>query len=305
MRKNMEKNTWKDMDADYRLIRVIGEGAFSRIYLAEGRGGQQCACKVSKDVKMLRQEAEILGSLYHPLFPVFMGYGENRREGRLFMEYIPGRSLGKAMRIRGKFSPRQTMRIAGELADGLRYLHERQPAILYRDLKPENIMLCENGRVKLIDLGCACCLDAQDGAKVGTPGFAPPEQLASGGIAGIYSDVYGLGKTIQNIMMEERRCHGKGRFSAGKAYGRKQKCCILGKKCLIAERKRFKEEKRCRCRLERMIEIAGRDGFRQRPQDMAEILCILTGQRKAEKEIICEKNIWESCYKNPCSLPLI
>lgn len=276
---------------DYRLIRMIGEGAFSRVYLAEGRNGQQYACKVSRAVRMLRQEAEILSSLYHPLFPMYMGYEESGGEGRLFMEYIPGRSLGQLMRGRGKFSSRQTLRIAGELADGLRYLHERQTAILYRDLKPENIMICENGQVKLIDLGCACLQDTQGGTRVGTPGFAPPEQMASGGTAGIYSDIYGLGKTVQSMMTEKRRRHSKDGLCVEKMYGRR--------------RKRYGEEKRCHCRLTRMIEAATHEDFRQRPQDMAEVLCILTGQRKAEKGLICEKNIWESRYKNPCSLPLI
>lgn len=276
--KNMGRNT---KDLDYQLVRMIGEGAFSRVYLAEGWDGQQYACKVSGEVKMLRREAKILGSLYHPLFPTYIGYEENGDVGKLFMEYIPGRSLEEMLRVRGKFSARQTMRIAGELAGGLRYLHERQPTILYRDLKPGNIMLCENGHIKVIDFGCACCQDAQGGVKVGTPGFAPPEQLASGGAAGVYSDVYGLGKTVQSILAGNGQCHDY--HSMGW--------------------RRLREERRCHSRLERMIEAATCDDFRQRPQDMSEVLHILTGQRKMEQDIICEKNIWESRYKNPCSLP--
>lgn len=289
------KDMGKDMNRDYRLIRVIGEGAFSRVYLVEGGDGLQYACKVSRKIKMLKWEAEILSNLYHPLFPLYMDYEESGGEGRLFMEYVPGRSLGKLTRVRGKFSPRQTMRIAEQLADGLRYLHERQPVILYRDLKPENIMLCENGQIKLIDFGCACCQDAQDGARVGTPGFAPPEQMSAGGTAGIYSDVYGLGKTVQSMMTEKRRHHGRGRFRVEKMRGRRRKRC--------REEKRYGEEKICRRRLERMIEAATREDFRQRPQDMAEVRSILTGKKKTKKGVVCEKNIWESRYKSPCSLP--
>lgn len=291
----MWNKTGKDMNVDYRWIRVIGEGAFSRVYLVEGEDGQQYACKVSREVEMLRREAEILDSLYHPLFPVYMGFEECGGEGRLFMEYVPGRSLRQLMRVRGQFSSRQTMRIAEQLADGLRYLHERQPTILYRDLKPENIMLCENGQIKLIDLGCACCQDTQGGARVGTPGFSPPEQLAAGGVAGIYSDVYGLGKTVQSMMTEKRRHHGRVRLCIKKTQGGRQRRC--------SEKRRYGEEKRCRRRLERMIEAATREDYKQRPQDMAEVSHILTGQKKMEKDVICEKNIWESRYKNPCSLP--
>lgn len=314
MRLNTKRGTEKDTKAHYRFIRVIGEGAFARVYLAEGGDGQQYACKVSREVKMLRREAEILRGLYHPLFPICMGYEESGGEGRLFMEYIPGRSLDKLVRVRGRLSARQAMRIAWELADGLRYLHERQPVILYRDLKPENIMICENGHIRLVDLGCACYQDIQGGARVGTPGFASPEQLSSEGIAGIYSDIYGLGKTIQNIMMEKRRHHDGGERGYNrkrilcleeKKYGKGGKCRIKKRKCHIVEPKRFYEEKRCRRRLERMIEETTREDFRQRPQDMAGVAHILAGQRKMEEGIICEKNIWESSYKNSCSLPSI
>ena len=277
---------------------------------------------------MLRREAEILSRLHHPLFPAYMEYEERGGTGKIVMEYISGRNLGQMIRLRGGFSARQAMRIAEELADGLRYLHERQPPILYRDLKPENIMVCQDGHIKLIDFGCACCQEAQSGERVGTPGFAPPEQLASGEDAGIYSDVYGLGRTIQSVMTkrrtgrDERRDSDQGdeyRDRRQKGTGGKRKrridgdrCCAAekgnhraGNMCRRKERRRRRGERICRRRLERMTEAAVREDFRQRPQDMVSILQILTGKRKKEEGIICEKNIWESSCKNSCSLPLI
>lgn len=290
------------MKDEYRFIRVIGEGAFSRVYLAEGRNGQRYACKVGREVKMLRREAEVLSRLYYPLFPAYVDYEEKEGEGWLVMEYISGRNLGQLARLRGGISPRQAMGIAMELTEGLRYLHERQPAILYRDLKPENIMVCQDGHIKLIDFGCACCQDAQHGARAGTPGFAPPEQLTEGGIAGIYSDVYGLGRTIQRVLkMEEiQYCNGKGRLHSGERKHRKNGAGYHNEpdKC-------HGEERKYRRRLERMVEEATREDARQRPQDMIVISHILTGKRKRKEGIICEKNIWESNYKNSCSLPLI
>ena len=284
----------------YRFMRVIGSGAFSKVYLVEDKNGRQFACKVSRQVKMLEREAEMLGRLYHPLFPAYVGYEEEEGAGRLFMEYIPGRSLGQVARLRGGFSPKQTMRIAEELADGLRYLHERQPTVLYRDLKPENILVCENGHIKVIDLGCACYQDEQGEAKVGTPGFAPPEQLMPGETAGIYSDVYGLGKTLKSVIAEEKRRYGiKRTYRSGERKFNNER-----RKRRNGKRIHHSEEKCCRRRLEHMIELTTREGFRQRPQDMLGVSCLLTGKRIKEG-IICEKNIWESGYKNSCSLPSI
>lgn len=284
---------------DHRFVRVIGEGAFSRVYLVEDGRGQRYACKISRETKILEREAEILSRLYHPLFPRHIGYEKKEDVGRLFMEYISGKNLGQMVRLRGGFSARQTMKIAEELVDGLRYLQERQPAILYRDLKPENIMVCENGHIKIIDFGCACYLDEQGKEKVGSPGFAPPEQLIAGVSAGLYSDVYGLGRTIQSVMAEKemeggerRENHSKGQ----KCYGGKRKRHLAGQRDRV-------EESGCRYRLERMIEESTCEDFRQRPQDMISISHMLIGKR--EEGIVCEKNIWESSYKNSCSLPLI
>lgn len=257
----------------YRFVCVIGEGAFSRVYLAEDGKGRRFACKVSEKVEMLEREAEILSRLYHPLFPAYVGYEEQGGVGRLVMEYIPGRSLEQMARIRGGISARQTMRIAGELADGLRYLHERQPAVLYRDLKPGNILVCQDGHIRLVDMGCVCRQDVQGEVRVGTPGFAPPEQMSAGGTAGLYSDIYSLGRVVQSVMRDERAGGG--------------------------------EERMCRRRLESMIEECTREDPRQRPQDMISVSLLLAGKRKRERGILCEKNIWESSCKNSCSLPLI
>ena len=260
---------------DYRLLHIIGKGAFSKVYLAEAGNGQLYACKVSSQKKMLKREAGILKELYHPLFPVYTDYMERGDEGMLVMEYISGENMKQLIELRGKFSAKETMRYVVQLVDGLRYLHERQPVILYRDLKPENIMVCQNGGIKLIDFGCACRLGEQDTAKVGTPAFAPPEQFASDGVTGIYSDVYCLGQTVRSIMREE---------SAGD-----------------------REEKKYRRRLNRLITGCVCEDIGQRLQDMINVSDLLWGKRKqvGEENAVCIKNIWESSYKNSCSLPSI
>lgn len=252
----------------YRLLRIIGRGAFSKVYLAEAENGQFYACKVSRQKKMLEGEANILKELYHPLFPAYVDYVEQRDEGMLIMEYISGKNMRQLIKQRGKFSAVQTMRFTVQLMDGLRYLHERQPTILYRDLKPENIIVCQNSNIKLIDFGCACRQGEQGIAKAGTPAFASPEQLSSDGETGIYSDVYCLGQTVRSMMREE----GGGR-----------------------------KEQQCRRRLNRLISgcICGDTGHRL--QDMIEVSDILLGKRIKKEYAACMKNVWESSYKNSCS----
>lgn len=293
------------MGMHYRLGRMIGEGAFAKVYLAENGEGRRYACKTGGELKMLRREAEVLGGVYHPLFPAYAGYEESGGTGRLFMEYIPGRSLGQLARSRGGICAVQALRIARELADGLGYLHGREPSVLYRDLKPDNIMVCQDGHIKLIDFGCACFQDGQDGARVGTPGFAPPEQLAPDAAAGMYSDVYALGRTIQSVMTEGggKRGSSARRYLAVRCPPSKRLFAGDGVKMGIGTG--HGKEGICRKRLEQMIGESTREDYRQRPQDMGTVGDILSGKRKKETGVICEKNIWESSYKNTCSLPFI
>ena len=260
---------------DYRILRIIGKGAFSVVYLAEAENGQLCACKVSGQKKMLKGEAKILKELYHPLFPAYVDYMEQGDEGMLVMEYIAGKNMRQLIELRGKFSAEQTMRYVAQLVDGLRYLHERQPAILYRDLKPENIVVCQDGSIKLIDFGCACRQGEQENARAGTPAFAPPEQLSSDGVTGIYSDVYCLGQTVRCMMREK---------SGGS-----------------------REARECRRRLNRLIAGCVCEDIGQRLQDMINVSDVLWGKRKhiRNEHVVCIKNIWESAYKNSCSLPSI
>ncbi len=258
---------------EYYFVRVVGEGAFSKVYLARTGTGRLCACKVSAEKEMLKKEADLLGELYHPLFPAYLDYEEQGGKGMLAMEYIRGENMARMLMRRRGFCAEQTLRFAAELADGLRYLHHRQPAVLYRDLKPENVMVCQDGHLKLIDLGCACRLGEEKSCMAGTVGFAPPEQLKMGRAAGIYSDVYGLGRTVQSMLGERERD--------------------------------VKEKNTYHKRLKRLMDGCLCEDPGQRFPDMIGVMGALMGKRAKEKDVICEKNIWESHYKNACSLPPI
>src|SRR5205823_10073612 len=88
---------------------------------------------------------------------------------------------------------------AGQICDVLTYLHEHNPPIIFRDLKPANIMLDTHGVIKLIDFGIARIFDSTKGTdtlKMGTAGYAPPEQYGGRGQTTPQSDIYALGATL-------------------------------------------------------------------------------------------------------------
>lgn len=179
----------------YRLIRLLGEGAFSRVYLAQDDRGERYACKIGKDPEMLRREAGYQKSIRHPLFPRYVEAGEEDGQGWLLMEYVRGETLESVLKRTGHLKARRAARIGMALARGLRYLHERPRPLVYRDLKPANILLGEHDEVRLLDLGCVCPA-GEPQSMAGTPGFGAPEQFLAGSRQETAADIYGLGKIL-------------------------------------------------------------------------------------------------------------
>ena len=209
----------------YEVVRLLGEGAFSKVVLVRKKALTQlqhtgvgrddlraedlidsAACKISCQTRLALREAETLAKIDHPLFPEYHDVWQEGEKVFLLMEYVRGSSLEALLARRGGFSDIQIVKIGLELAEGLKYLHEMPTPILFRDLKPANIMLRQDGRVKLLDLGCASTIGLQEDL-AGTPEYASPEQLKSSSVLTPASDVYGLGKTLR--AMASRKC-GKG-----------------------------------------------------------------------------------------------
>lgn len=272
-------------DKEYEAVHLLGEGAFSKVVLVRKKaltllqpaGEQQdslqtedfidyAACKISCQTGLALREAETLAGIDHPLFPKFFDVWQEGKKVFLLMEYVRGSSLEALLSRRGCFSDIQTVQIGLELAEGLKYLHEMPEPILFRDLKPANIMLRQDGRVKLLDLGCVCTTGPQVDL-AGTPEYASPEQLKSGCVLTPASDVFGLGKTLQ--AMADRKC--------GKGLRQVIKACI-------------KERPR-----ERIPDMRG---------VISALTALEKGSGKPQKKgisarthVVCLNNVWESAYK--------
>lgn len=194
----------------YAEPRVIGKGAFSEVYcVKDAATGRSFACKVSGEQNMLKRESFFLQKLSHPLFPAFHAYRQWGELAFLVMEYVEGINLKELIALDGPLPEARVIEIAVELAEGLSYLHELTPPILFRDLKPDNIMLGTDGKVKLLDLGSACISGAEKQAITGTPGFAAPEQWVEEAVEGFYSDVYGLARVICYMLIAPREAYAE------------------------------------------------------------------------------------------------
>ena len=152
------------IDGKYELLKQIGQGGMSVVYLAmDKRLNKQWAVKEIRKrskvangdvcIQTLITEANLMKRLDHPAVPRIVDIIENEQVIYVVMDYIEGESLDKVLTAFGPQPQDVVIDWAKQLADALNYLHSQNPPIIYRDMKPANVMLKPEGTVKLIDFG--------------------------------------------------------------------------------------------------------------------------------------------------------
>ena len=195
----------------YRVIRQIGAGAISNVYLAEHRLLKRpVALKVlkphaSSDEWIARFEREVQSTslLRHPNTITIYEYG--RGPNGLFyyaMEYLEGLSLADLVERYGPVPPARTAYILRQACASLWEAHSC--GLVHRDIKPQNIMLCEiSGErdvVKVLDFGLVkqvsgvATRDLTGSMRIlGTPLYMSPERIRNPADADARADIYALG----------------------------------------------------------------------------------------------------------------
>lgn len=206
------------VDNRYKIIRVIGRGGSSCVYLAENiRLHNRLAIKevykngrvVENQKNMLISELSILTKLRHPGLPTIYDVIYTSQSILIVMEYIEGISLDKHLLQNGACREEDVVKWGKQLCDVLKYLHSQQPPIIYRDMKPANIMLKPDGNVVLIDFGLARERKNQDELEtvsLGTRGYAAPEQYDEKRQTDGRTDIYSLGVTLYHLITGNDPC---------------------------------------------------------------------------------------------------
>lgn len=193
----------------YNLQTVLGRGGMGTVYRAlNTETNETLAVKVlapaysADDHFRSRFESEIkaLLKLDHPNIVRLVGYGQDDHNLYFAMELVEGKSLFQLQRDGKPFHWREVMRIAKNVALGLRHAHDR--GIIHRDLKPGNLLHADTGIIKLTDFGIAKSFGQTQntGANVlGTVDFMSPEQ-AKGQPVTAKSDLYSLGTVMFTLL---------------------------------------------------------------------------------------------------------
>lgn len=202
----------------YKIVREIGAGGMSRVYLASRADDQyekQVAVKLIDPEQAVSherffRERQILANLDHPYIARLMD-GGTTVDGRpyLILDYVEGQPITEYCTTH-KLSIADRCRLFLKVCEAVAYAH--QNFVIHRDLKPANILVTEGGMPKLLDFGVAKLMDSADlssnqttrtSQMMMTPEYASPEQL-QGTVVTTASDVYSLGTILYEMLCGER-----------------------------------------------------------------------------------------------------
>ena len=168
----------------YRLIRILGEGATAVTYLVEDTMyGGEFVLKRIKNIAAVQRYAKAefnaLKDLSHPHLPRIYDVRQPQDDFHLKLEYIPGSELTHCM-DQFRHRPDRILHLADALLDALGYLEEH--GISHRDIAPKNIIVPDEdqGRTCLIDFGLAKFREDMRQSAVGTPLYRDPQVESKG-----------------------------------------------------------------------------------------------------------------------------
>lgn len=203
---------------------LIGKGSYGRVYLGVNlttgdllavkqvevnqKIAGQDKDKMKEMVAALDQEIDTMQHLEHPNIVQYLGCEKKEYSISIFLEYIPGGSIGGCLRKHGKFEESLVSSLTRQTLSGLAYLHTE--GVLHRDLKADNILLDTDGTCKISDFGISKKTDNIYGNDItnsmqGSVFWMAPEVVRSQGQG--YSakvDIWSLGCVVLE-MFEGRR----------------------------------------------------------------------------------------------------
>jgi serine/threonine protein kinase len=149
-----------DIVNEYRIKKVLGEGRYGIVYLAEDKSDEKFIIKqLKKDMLLLTREKlfyeeTILKSLNYPFFPKFVSkFNDKFREGYI-LEYIEGSVMEDLLTETSYvFTKDEIYHVCRQLLVLVEVLHSHN--IVHRDIRPPNVVRMNNNELALIDFGLA------------------------------------------------------------------------------------------------------------------------------------------------------
>ena len=215
IRKAHKKDAVPDtgLDIGYKFVRMIGEGAMSKVYLAERVTDKMTVVLKVLDltrvhepklVKRFIQEANLIASLNSPFVVKIHEHGITEEYGYIAMEFFSRGDLKQRSEL--GLNHEIAIIYATHIAYGLAQIHAIN--VVHRDLKPANIMFRGDDSLALADFGISKKIDEVNdittmGQILGTPHYMSPEQ-GEGGDIDTRSDMYSVGVILYELLTGDK-----------------------------------------------------------------------------------------------------
>jgi serine/threonine protein kinase len=198
----------------YPVVREIGSGATSKVYLARDPFKERdVAVKVflfdeqldHQTQRMMHKaflaEASLAGKLNHPHIVEIYDAVAEPDHSYLVMEYVAGTTLEAHSGVDTLLPLNKVVEIIFKCIRALEYAYEH--GVIHRDIKPGNLMLSAAGETKVADFGAS--FQQRHGHEstqitgVGSPAYMSPEQIRLEDLTQ-QTDIYSLGVVMYRLI---------------------------------------------------------------------------------------------------------
>ncbi|GAP71190.1 serine/threonine protein kinase [Candidatus Symbiothrix dinenymphae] len=197
----------------YRLMRLLGRGGFSEVWLVEDTklDGAQAALKIyapgtgldTDGTALFRQEFKLVSNLNHTNLLRPSHFDEYDNRPYLLMPFC---EQGSAKKFVGNITEEQAWSFLHYVAAGLEYLHSQEPPIIHQDIKPDNILLNSKGVFLITDFGISTKArstlrrSVSDNAGAGTLAYMGPERFGKDPLPIKAGDIWALGASMFELL---------------------------------------------------------------------------------------------------------
>ncbi len=220
-----DASRWQIDFSDLTLARVVGEGAFGKVYLGRWHetdvaikllsslsalglpsAGEASSNEVHEAIKTLEREVSLMVNMRHPNVILFMGICPE--PFCIVTEYCSRGSLYDLLRsarndpaLARELSWPRRLSLAMDAAKGMLYLHSHKPRVIHRDLKSPNLLVDGQWRAKVTDFNLSRLSETPSVASsiaANNPRWQAPEVIQSRDFSAT-GDVYAFGLILWEL----------------------------------------------------------------------------------------------------------
>ena len=208
-RQPQQQQQQRTVRSNYRVLGLIGQGQFGKVYCAVHRKSGKLVALKSLDryrlsTQQFLRELRFLLSLRHRNIVSCQALEHTRRGRYLVMDYCPGGTLRDLLEDEQcRINWLHGIQLIRDVLKGLAHAHAQN--IIHCDIKPENILLdpTPHGWVaRISDFGIAHVVQEEGSGDSGSPAYMAPERFY--GQYHLSSDLYAVGIILFELLVGDR-----------------------------------------------------------------------------------------------------